>query len=288
MEIDEATAWSGYRCELGEGIRWTGERLVHVDILSGRLMTLSDAEPTSKPPTVLATVDVPLGAVAPWHGRPGSRIAAVGTGIAMITEPGELRWIDNIADDAPTPMRMNDGVCDRAGRFWAASMAHDNTPGAGGLYRVDPDGTITLALSGLTVANGPAFSTDGRTMYLASSTDGRIDVYTLEDDGTLDVGRQFVQLDPSLSPDGMTVDDHGYLWVAIWDGSAVHRYDPDGELDTTVWLPTSRPTSCWFGGPGRDRLFITTAAYGLADDDAAGRVYAVDVDVTGPPAGAFG
>jgi sugar lactone lactonase YvrE len=288
MDIDKPTVWSGYRCELGEGIRWTGERLVHVDILAGRLMTLSDGGPSSEPPTVLATVDVPLGAVAPWHGRPGSWIAAAGTGIAMITEPGDLQWISNVAEGAPTPMRMNDGVCDRAGRFWAVSMAYDNTPSAGGLYRVDPDGTVTLALSGLTVANGPAFSADGETMYLASSTDGRIDVYTLADDGSLDVGRQFVQLDSALSPDGMTVDDEGYLWVAIWDGSAVHRYDPDGELDTTVWLPTSRPTSCWFGGADRNRLFITTATYGLEDDDAAGRVYAVDVGVTGPSAVAFG
>ena len=287
MDVDEPAVWSDYRCELGEGVRWTGERLIHVDILSGRLIALPDCGPSDEPPTVLATVQVPLGAVAPWHGRPGCWIASAGTGIAMITEPGELQWISTVAV-GPTPMRMNDGVCDPAGRFWAASMAYDNTPGAGGLYRVDPDGTVTLALSGLTVANGPAFSADGRTMYLSSSTDGRIDVHAVDDDGTLDVGRSFVQLDSSLSPDGMTVDDEGYLWVAIWDGAAVHRYDPEGELDTTIALPTSRPTSCWFGGSDRSRLFITTATYGLVDDDAAGRVYAVDLGVTGPPAVAFG
>jgi sugar lactone lactonase YvrE len=289
MDLAEPIMWSGYQCELGEGMRWTGDRLIHVDILAGRLLTLSDAEPSNSSPTVLAAIDAPLGAVAPWFGRPDSWIAAAGTGIAMITQPGELRWVSNVADGAPTPMRMNDGVCDPAGRFWAASMAYDNTPGAGGLYRVDPDGTVTLELSGLTVPNGPAFSPDGTLMYLASSTEGRIDVYTLEDDGSLGAGRQFVQLDADMSPDGMTVDDEGYLWVAIWDGAAVHRYGSDGELDGTVWLPTSRPTSCWFGGADRSRLFITTATYGLdPDDDAAGRVYALDVGVRGPAAVPFG
>lgn len=289
MDLAEPTTWSGYKCELGEGVRWTGDKLVHVDLLAGRLLTLADAEPTSKPPTVLVAVDVPLGAVAPWFGRPGSWIAAAGTGIAMITEPGELRWISTLTEGAPTPVRMNDGLCDPAGRFWATSMAYDNTPGVGGLYRIDPDGTVTLALTGLTVPNGPAFGPDGSQMYLASSIDGRIDVYTVEDDGSPSVGRQFVQLDANLWPDGMTVDDEGYLWVAIWNGSAVHRYSPDGELDGSVWLPTSRPTSCWFGGPDRSRLFITTATYGLdPDDDAAGRVYAVDVGVRGPAAVPFG
>ena len=88
MDLAEPTAWSGYRCELGEGVRWTGDKLVHVDTMSGRLLTLADAEPTAKPPTVLAAVDVPLGSVAPWFGRPGSWIAAAGTGVAMVTEPG--------------------------------------------------------------------------------------------------------------------------------------------------------------------------------------------------------
>jgi sugar lactone lactonase YvrE len=288
MELTEPTQWSGYRCELGEGIRWTGDRLVHVDILSGRLLALSDDAPGAGDGDVLAAVDVPLGAVAPRRGGPGSWIAAAGTGIAVLTEPGALEWIGVVTDDAVTPTRVNDGGCDPTGRFWVSTMAYDNTVGIGTLNRLDPDGTITQVLTGLTVPNGPAWSADGETMYLASSTEGRIDAYTVDPtDGSLEAGRQFVQLDSDLSPDGMTVDDEGFLWVAIWDGSTVHRYDPDGELDRTVWLPTSRPTSCWFGGPERDRLFVTTAAYGLPDDAAAGWVYAVDVGVTGPAAVPF-
>jgi len=288
MEFTEPTRWSGYRCELGEGIRSTGDRMIHVDILSGRLLTLGHKEPHTEA-AVLAAVDVPLGAVAPRLGAPGTWIAAAGTGIAVLTEPSTLQWIGTVTDDSITPTRVNDGVCDPSGRFWVSTMAYDNTVGVGSLHRLDPDGTITQVLTGLTVPNGPAWSPDGATMYLASSTESRIDAYTLDPaDGSLGAGRQFVQLDGDVSPDGMTVDDEGFVWVAIWNGSAVHRYSPDGELDGAVWLPTSRPTSCWFGGPDRNRLFVTTATYGLEDDAAAGWVYALDVGVTGPPAVPFG
>jgi sugar lactone lactonase YvrE len=288
MELTEPTRWSGYRCELGEGIRWTGERLVHVDVLSGRLFGLDPAESGEGQADVLAAVDFPLGAVAPRRNGSGTWIAAVGTGIAVLTEPGTLQWIGAVTDDSVTPTRVNDGGCDPAGRFWVSTMAYDNTVGAGELHRLDPDGTITQVLTGLTVPNGPAWSPDGETMYLASSTEGRIDAYTVDStDGSLGAGRQFAQLDAGLSPDGMTVDDEGYLWAAIWDGAAVYRFTPDGDLDRTIALPTSRPTSCWFGGPDRARLFVTTATYGLDDDEAAGWVYAIDVGVTGPPAAAF-
>jgi sugar lactone lactonase YvrE len=288
MENSEPIRWSGYRCELGEGVRWTGDRLVHVDILSGRLLALPGDQPGNGAADVLAAVDVPLGAVAPRERFPGAWIAAAGTGLAVLTEPGQLQWIGAITDDSVTPTRVNDGGCDPSGRFWATTMAYDNTVGAGALHRLDPDGTVTQVLTGLTVPNGPAWQADGQVMYLASSTDSRIDAYTVDPtDGSLGAGRQFAQLDAGQSPDGMTVDDEDCLWVAIWDGSAVHRYTPDGELERTIWLPTARPTSCWFGGPNRDRLFITTASYGRPEDDDAGWVYAVDVGVTGPPAMPF-
>jgi sugar lactone lactonase YvrE len=82
-------------------------------------------------------------------------------------------------------------------------------------------------------------------------------------------------------PDGLTVDEEGGIWVALWNGSAVHRYAPDGSLLASVQLPVQRPTSCAFGGPGRDALFVTSARTDL-DDDAlarqphAGKVFAID------------
>ncbi|MGH8877153.1 MAG: SMP-30/gluconolactonase/LRE family protein, partial [Stackebrandtia sp.] len=274
--------WSDYRSELGEGARWVDGQLIHVDILSGRLLRLSGDQPGD--PEVLADGSLPLGAVAPIAGRPGSWIAAVGHGVARLENDG-LEWIAEFGDT--DTMRVNDAVCDPSGRFWLGTMAYANTPGAGCLYRVDADGSVSKVLSGLTIPNGPAFSPDGTRMYLASSSEARVDVYPVDvGSGELGPPETFVQLEPELSPDGMTVDGDGHLWTAIWDGAAVHRYRPDGTLDRVLSLPTPRPTSCCFGGPGLRRLFVTTASLDL-DDDAAGAVYAFDLDITGRPAAAF-
>ncbi|MGH8795278.1 MAG: SMP-30/gluconolactonase/LRE family protein, partial [Stackebrandtia sp.] len=214
-------------------------------------------------------------------------IAAAGRGVAVLSD-GAAEQLAVLEEGAAPAMRVNDGSCDPAGRFWVGSMAYDTTPGAGALYRVDHDGAVSKALTGLTVPNGPAWSRDGDVMYLADSAAGRIDAYPADvERGELGPPRRFAQLEPGLSPDGMTVDDEGCLWTAVWDGAEVRRYRPDGALDRRLPLPTSRPTSCCFGGPGMRRLFVTTAAYGL-DDEAAGAVYAFDLDVAGKPATAFG
>ncbi|GII33749.1 SMP-30/gluconolactonase/LRE family protein [Planotetraspora mira] len=273
--------WCPASCELGEGARWIGGRLVFVDILAGRLLAASADRPG--PAEELVTVGVPLGAVAPVAGRPGTWIAAAGRGVALLDQAsGALDWIDR---PMPATSRVNDAVCDPAGRFWMGGMPYDGTRGAGVLYRVDADLTVTAVRTGLTVPNGPAFTADGRTMYLADSAEGRIDRHPV-DPVTGDLG------EPSVfatiadgSPDGMTVDEDGHLWVAVWGGSAVHRYAPDGRLDLVVAVPTPQPTSvCLIGG----RLFVTSAAYGLDPiPRGAGAVYAMDGVAQGRPASRF-
>lgn len=142
---------------------------MYVDILTGRLYELrEDAGPTA--PRQLARLDVPLGAVAPVHDEPDVWIAAAGTGIALLTAEGALKWRDRIEDRTPVASRMNDGVADPAGRFWAGSMAYDGIQGAGSLYRTDHDGTVVRILDGRTIANRPAFSADGTNLYVADST----------------------------------------------------------------------------------------------------------------------
>lgn len=276
--------WSDYACELGEGARWIDGRLIHVDILSGLLFALDGARPHTGEAEAIADVGVPLGAVAAVAGRPGDWIAAAGHGIALLGADG-LDWLAEFG--SPESMRVNDACCDSSGRFWAGTMAYDNTPGDGSLYRVDPDGSVTEVLRGLTIPNGPAFSADGTVMYLCDSALGSIDAYPLDPaTGELGAPRAFARLESGLSPDGLTVDAEGHVWLAVWDGGQVRRYRPDGGLDRTLRLPTSRPTSVCFGGPEADRLFVTTAAFGLSGP-AAGRVYAFDVDVTGPPANPY-
>ncbi|MFF5991813.1 SMP-30/gluconolactonase/LRE family protein [Prauserella flavalba] len=248
------TAWPGERFGLGEGLRRVGDRLVMVDILTGRLLEL----PADGEPRVLLQLDVPLGAVAPRPG--GGWLAAAGTGIAVLSDTGVEHWLARPEDGAATPMRMNDGVADPHGRFWAGSMAYDNTPGAGSLYRADPDGTVTRVLGDLTVPNGPAFTADGTTMYLADSARGVIHRIAVDpESGEPGQRGEFASVEDG-SPDGMTVDADGFVWSAIWGAGRVHRYSPAGALDRVVEVPAVQPTSVLLTN---GRLVVTSATVGL-------------------------
>ncbi|MFF4256956.1 SMP-30/gluconolactonase/LRE family protein [Streptomyces sp. NPDC001663] len=269
--------------ELAEGGRWIDGRYVYVDILSGRLFELRDGTV----PHQLAGLDMPLGAVAPVADRPGTWIAAAGTGIALLTADGAVEWLDRPEDRTHVPSRMNDGAADPAGRFWAGSMAYDGSPGAGSLYRTDPDGTVVRVLDGLTIANGPAFTADGTTLYFADTAAGtifrcRVDLLS----GDLSGGPEtFAQLHHGEgSPDGMTVDAEEGLWVAMWGAGAVRRYHSDGRLLHTLTVPAPHPTSVCLH-PGEDRLFVTTARYGVTNPTvASGAVLSVPVPVRGTAA----
>ncbi|QBI53684.1 SMP-30/gluconolactonase/LRE family protein [Streptomonospora litoralis] len=286
-----AQRWTTERFQLGEGLRWTPSGLVGVDILTGRLLAL-DTEAPVRPVRILAQLDGPLGAVAPVRGAAGRFIAATGPGVAVLTVGADhdlqVEWLARPEDGAPTAMRMNDGCCDPAGRFWAGSMAYDETEHAGALYRVDPDRGVHRVLEGYTVPNGPAFSPDGGLMYLADSADGRIDAYTVTADGDLDGGRVFARVSEG-GPDGMQVDAAGHLWAAVWGASRVHRYTPDGRLDRVIALPAAQPTSVCVVGAETPHLFVSSAAIGLEPGgEHDGAVYRAAVDVPAPPAAAFG
>jgi sugar lactone lactonase YvrE len=281
---DTAARWSD-RLALGEGSRWVEDRLVLVDILTGRL--LEETPDPSGPLRVLAALPFPLGAVAPVAGAPGRWIAAAGTGVCLLGPGAEVEWLARPEDGTPRPSRMNDGVADAAGRFWAGSMAYDATPRAASLYRVDHDGTVTRVVDGLTVANGPAFTADGRVMYLADTPRGTVRRYPVDPaTGTLGEPEEFVRIPPGQGmPDGMTVDREGGVWIALWGGSAVRRYLPDGTLDRTLPVPAAQPTSVCLGGPAGRTLHITSAATGL--DPAGeydGAVFTAEVEVPGTPA----
>ncbi|MGV9211009.1 SMP-30/gluconolactonase/LRE family protein [Micromonospora sp. RB23] len=284
MELTEPTVWDAERLELGEGLRWVEGRLVLVDLLAGRLLETDGDRPGAL--RQLRRLDVPLGAVAPVADRPGEWLAAAGTGIAVLPATGDPRPVAELVADAPEPTRMNDAVADPHGRFWAGSMAYAQTPGGGTLFRLTPGAAPVPAVTGLSIPNGPAFDVDGTTMYLADTPRGEIDRFTVDPTtGDLHGREPFVRLSPGEgSPDGMTLDAAGHLWVALWGGSAVRRYRPDGTLDREIQLPAAQPAGICLGGADLRRLFIGTASVGLTSAGPAdGALLAVDVPVPGLP-----
>lgn len=306
---EPVVVWSD-RLELGEGVRWVDGRIVLVDILSGRLLAEPAGDPgRTGPLDVLARLTVPLGAVAPVEGRPGTWVAAAGPGVCLLDADGTTRWLarpeeaaagngaehDGGSDGAggtggapAAATRMNDGTADPHGRFWAGSMAYDATEGAGSLYRLDRDGTLTRVLHGITVPNGPVFSADGTTLYLAESALGRIRSCPV-DPVTGEVGALsvFATLDAG-GPDGMAVDQEGGVWTAVWGQGEVHRYGPDGRLDRVVSVPASQPAGVCLGGEDGRTLYVTSARTGLTRPGPLdGAVFAVRVGIPGLPTAAY-
>ncbi len=286
MTATAARRWCPDELQLGEGPRWVDGRVVCVDILGGRLLAVPDEPGPLR--TLASTGDRPLGAVAPVRGVPGRWIAAVGTGASLLDEHAGLRELARLESDS---VRMNDAACDPTGRFWATSMAWERTPGAGSLHRVDHDGSARRVLRGLTVPNGPVFSRDARTMYVADSGRQRVDVYPVDlDIGEIGPARTFLVAGHG-SPDGMTVDVDDHVWIALNGAGEVHRYTPGGRLVDVVTVPVEQVSAPCLGGPDGRRLHLTTSWEGMAADDhpdGAGSIYVADVEVPGAPAEAFG
>lgn len=185
-------------------------------------------------------------------------------------------------------VRMNEGGCDPDGRFYCGSMAYPMTPGAASLYRLDPDGRVVTVLGDLTISNGLEWSPDGRLAYYVDSATGRIDVMDYDVDRGLTHRRPFVTVKVG-SPDGLTVDAEGGIWVAIWGGSAVHRFTPEGALSEVIELPVTQVTACTFGGASLDELFITTSREGLpaSEEPAAGALFHGRPGIAGLPVRRF-
>ncbi len=131
---------------------------------------------------------------------------------------------------------MNDGACDRAGRFFAGSMDDDERPGRGKFYRLDPDHGVTKLFDGVGISNGVGWSPDDTLMYYIDSLAYRVDVadYDLAT-GQMGERRPFARLGSGETvPDGLAVDSQGGVWVAVWGGGVIQRYDSDGRLTSVV------------------------------------------------------
>ena len=257
---------------IGEGPVWLEDeqRLVWLDIKGHLVQWLDPATGQVEHIDVGAAV----GAVAP--AKSGNLVAAIGNGFQAIDrKSGSTRTLAVAEPDRPKN-RMNDGKCDSRGRFWAGTMADDETPRAGALYRLNLDHTVDQVLSDVTISNGLDWTEDDRLMYYIDSLTYRVDVLDFEPStGTVTNRRALIRVDKSDGlPDGMTLDSEGGIWVALWGGWSVRRYRPDGSFDLEVKVPVSKVSSCAFGGPDLSDLYITTAATGLSEEQLAKQAHA--------------
>jgi sugar lactone lactonase YvrE len=162
---------------------------------------------------------------------------------------------------------MNDCIADSEGRVYAGSCHYDpngNSPPSF-LFRINVDGSVSVADEGIQFSNGLAFSPDCRTLYFADTLARCIYAYDWRrEDGALGNRRVFVRVPREQGlPDGLTVDAQGFVWCAHWFGGCLTRYDPDGKLERRIVTPASQTSSLAFGGPDLNEIFITSA--GVSD-----------------------
>jgi sugar lactone lactonase YvrE len=258
--------------------RWGGLRWV--DMLAGDVLSLRDDESITR-----RRVGTIAAAVRPR--REGGAVIGVERGFAIEAADGSLTHLDDLWT---SNTRMNDGACDPDGRFYCGSMAYDHKPGAGTLYRLDPDRSTHVVLAGVTISNGIDWSPDGALAYYVDTATGRIDMLDYDFHRGLTRRRPFADVPDAYGvPDGLTIDGDGGVWVALYGGGSVRRYTHAGAVDEVVEVAARQVTACTFGGPRLDELYITTSRENLDpnDDPLAGSLFRATVGVTGRPVHEF-
>jgi D-xylonolactonase len=275
---------------LGEGLCWSPMRqaIYWVDILGGSLMRLDIANGER----AAWKFDHTISAVAERAGAPGL-VVSLRRGLAFFDpETEQLQPLPEAEPDRPGN-RFNDGKCDAHGRFWGCTMDFACAASTGALYRLDPspDGPHLVQAwdAGFPVVNGPAWSADGRTMWVNDTVRGI--VHALDFDaaaGRVSNPRPWLRFGPADGlPDGMTTDAQGRLWIAHWGGACVTCHAPDdGRELARLAVPASNVTNVAFGGADLHTLFVSTAAGDLTPDQRAreplaGALFAVDTDAQG-------
>jgi D-xylonolactonase len=193
---------------------------------------------------------------------------------------------------------MNDCIADREGRVYSGSYHYNPTGSAlqSFLFVVDTDGSVRVVDEGIQFSNGLAFSPDGGTLYFSDTVGRCIYAYNWHrDTGNLTGRRVFLRLPREEGfPDGLTVDEEGFLWCAHWFGACITRYDPDGKRERCVKMPAAQTSSLAFGGPDLDVIFVTSASksnmlpmaplgYDPERVYVGGRLYRMNSDVRGRP-----
>ncbi|MEM8637617.1 MAG: SMP-30/gluconolactonase/LRE family protein [Cyanobacteria bacterium P01_G01_bin.54] len=273
------------RARLGEGPIWNAmQHVLHwVDIYNRRVHTF---DPSTGEDTYIE-VDTVVGGLFLEDQK--HLILAQENGLTRLDlQQGTTTPLIAIEADCPNN-RLNDVKADAQGRCWIGTMNNDEQPQAN-LYRCDPDNSLHLMETGLSISNGLGWSPDQTTFYLTDSPQQIIYAYEFDPvSGTIGDRRPFIDLShESFYPDGLTIDAAGCIWSAMWNGGCVIRFDPTGQEMFRISLPVPLVTSCTFGGQNLTDLFITTASAGLSQAQLkqyifAGDLFRVRTEIKGLP-----
>lgn len=275
---------------LGEGPVWRAETqdLVWVDIESARVCCFNPATGENQ------TWDVgeKPGLAVPT--KQGDLILGTSVGFVRLDlASGVLSPIIDPEQDLPNN-RFNDGKVDPEGRLWAGTMGLDEAPNVGSLYRLNRNLSADKLFDQVSISNGMAWTSDQKTFYYIDSPTRRVDVFDCDmAGGTVSDRRTAFELPEGMGyPDGMSIDNEGMLWVALWQGWGVARFAPGGALLAKVEVPVECVTSCCFGGENWDELYITTSSRdldetGRAEQPLAGGLFRCRPGVSGPPTNLF-
>lgn len=272
------------RASLGEGPFWHDGAIHWADILGKTLYRQRSGGLIEA-----RTFGEYVSAVVPR--KTGGFLLALRKEVAFLPDwNADLVRVSGFEDDKPNN-RANDGKCDPMGRFWFGTMDMSISPQQGSLYVFEPGKPLEKKYGPVTVSNGLAWSTDARTMYYIDTPTQQIVAFEYApESGNITNPRTLVEIDAKEgSPDGMTIDEDGRLWIALWGGSAVVCYDPKiSSFVEKIALPTSHVSSCAFGGPGLEDLYVTTAKQGLSPvqleaEPLAGALFRVKVGARGLP-----
>lgn len=274
------------RTDLGEGVVWSPVEnlLLWNDVTRGDVYRY---HPDNGPVGLTHFADT-VGCVLPR--RNGGWALGLGREVALTDSSDEI--VERIELPGALPNhRANDGAVDPCGRLFQGTMTPlDAREPTAHLYRVDPDRAVQTVLDGVTISNGIGWSPDRTRMYYVDTEMASVDIFDYEvDSGEISDRRPLVGFDRSSGrPDGLTVDRDGCIWIAFYWGGCVRRISPSGEVLDELQVGVPSPTSCTFGGPDLDTLYISTASHrhspdALRDHPTAGGLFAADVDAIGQP-----
>lgn len=261
------------RARLGECPLWdeTNQRLYWVDIYNQRV---HEFDPTSRRDRYF-DMDSLVSAIA-LAGTAQLLVALRDRLVFLNLQTGSIENLYQIKFSHPDT-RLNDGKCDPQGRFWVGSTSF--VAGQAALYRYDPDGSLHLMETGLSISNGLGWSPDGATFYLTDSAQHKIFTYRFDaQSGSISDRRILVDLgNEAVEPDGLAIDQQGNLWSALWDGWCIVCFNSIGQEIFRVKMPVQRPTCPTFGGTDLTDLYITSASVGLSQKEIQQGFYAGDL-----------